>query len=268
MEILNNIFHSQKPIVGMIHLPALIGYKEYQGIDVIKKRIIDETHMLNRSGVHAIMVENNYDIPHKEIVDKEVGEMMMTLTQAIIENTKLPVGINVLWNDFQSAFTIAAATGAQFIRIPAFVDDVSTIYGDMPAVADKAIMYRKKLNLENKVAILADVQVKHSRMIDKSKKLSVSVQQAIEARADGIIITGKMTGDAPLLEHLQIAKQNNKSTPVFIGSGSTIENLSTLLKLSDGIIVGTAIMTAGVVNSLKLKNYMDTYQKIQEKYVS
>jgi hypothetical protein len=124
MNILNNIFHSPKPVIGMIHLPPLIGYKGYPGIDFIKKRVVKETDLLNKSGVHAVMVENNYDIPHKELVGKEITAMMSVLTQLVADNTKLPVGVSVLWNDYQSALGISAAVGAKFIRIPAFVDNV------------------------------------------------------------------------------------------------------------------------------------------------
>lgn len=262
MNILNTIFHSQKPIIGMIHFPPLIGYEKYPGIEFIKKRIIKETKILNKSGVHAIMVENNYDIPHKEFVDKEITSMMAVLTNVVVQQTTLPVGVDVLWNDYQSALGICAATGAQFIRIAAFVDDVRTIYGNMNAVADDAIAYRKKLGLEKTVAILADVQVKHSEMIDKNKPLSLSVKQAVQKGADSIIVTGKWTGDAPIEDHLKIAKQHAGKIPVFVGSGSNRENMHALLNIIDGIIVGTAIMSDGVVDATELHAYMKTYRKI------
>jgi uncharacterized protein len=263
MDILNSIFHTQKPIIAMIHFPPLVGYKGYPGISVIEKRVISEVKILNNSGVHAIMVENNYDIPHREFVEPHITAMMTKLTDLVVRSTSLPVGIDVLWNDYKSALGICAATGSKFIRIPAFVDDVRTIYGDMKAVADDAILYRKKLGLEKTVAILVDVQVKHSEMIDESKPLSLSIKQAIKKGADGIIVTGKWTGDAPIIDDLSIAYKFSKQTPIFVGSGSSSSNLQQLFKYTSGIIVGTAIMEKGIVNRNKVQKYMRSYYKLK-----
>jgi len=255
----------QRPIIGMIHFPPLIGYEGFTSVEKIKRRILKEVNILNFFGVHAIMVENNYDIPHKIYVDPESTAMLSILTDVVVKNTKLPVGIDVLWNDYKSAFGICAATGASFIRIPAFIDDVRTQYGDVYHVADDAIAYRKRLHLEH-VGIVADVQVKHSEMLDKKKPLSLSVRQAIKKGADGIIITGKWTGDAPLMDHLKIAKENAGSLPILVGSGSTKENLKNLFTYANGIIVGTAIMNSGIINKQKLDIYMQAYKKsFQEK---
>lgn len=259
MKQFHKLFKKTKPIIGMIHFPPLIGYEGYPGMIYIKRRVIKETEMLNNAGVHAIMVENNYDIPHKEFVDKEITAEMAVLTQTVVNHTDLPVGVDVLWNDYQSALGICAATGASFVRIPAFVDDVRTDYGDMHAVAKETILLRKKLSLDSTVAVLADVQVKHSRMIDAQKPLSLSIQQAIENGADGIIITGKWTGDAPKLTDLEIGQANRRNIPVVVGSGSTKENLSKLLPLCQGVIVGSAVMSNGVVNKIKLESYLNAY---------
>jgi len=264
---MNRLFQyliKQKPIIGMIHFPPLIGYEGFTSVEKIKRRILKEVSILNSSGVHAIMVENNYDIPHKIFINPESTAMLSILTDVVVKNTKLPVGIDVLWNDYKSAFGICAATGASFIRIPAFVDDVRTKYGNVYHVADDAIAYRNRLHLEH-VAIIADIQVKHSEMLDKKKPLSLSVRQAIKKGADGIIITGKWTGNAPLKEHLEIAKENAGSLPILVGSGSTKENLKDLFTYANGIIVGTAIMSGGIVNKQKLNIYMQVYKKSFQK---
>ena len=245
----------------MIHFPPLIGYPGYPGIEKIEKRVLNEVEILNKSGVHSIMVENNYDIPHKEFVAPEVTAMMAKFADLVAKNTSLPVGIDVLWNDFRSALGICASSGLKYFRVPAFVDSVKTIYGDMPARAKEVIEYRKRLGLE-KVAVFTDVQVKHSEMLDKNKPLSLSVKQAYDNLSDAIIITGKWTGDSPKTDDLKIARKAAGKRLIIVGSGSTPENLETLFKYTDGIIVGTAIMTDGVVDSKKLAKYMKAYFQV------
>ena len=50
----------------MIHFPPLIGYPNYPGFNYIVKKMIKEAAILEKNHFDAIMIENNYDIPHKE----------------------------------------------------------------------------------------------------------------------------------------------------------------------------------------------------------
>lgn len=241
------------PIIGMIHFPPLIGYKGYPGFESIRKKTLSDVRRLHASGVHAIMLENNYDIPHSAQVPPEVGAMCTALALLVREHTNLPIGANILWNDYKTAFGLAATAGISFIRISAFVDDVMTSFGPMYAIAKETVAYRKRLKLEH-VAILADVHVKHSTMMDPKKSLTQSVREAVRARADGIIITGTWTGVAPKLDDLDVAKKGG--LPVFVGSGSTPENIGVLLEHADSIIVGSAIMTDREIDPKKLSRYI------------
>jgi len=234
------IFHTNRPLIGMIHFPPLVGYRDFPGLDYILKKSINEAKLLQAGGVDAIMLENNYDIPHVEFVPKEASSMMTFLTQKVCETVSLPIGISTLWNDYKTSLSICSQTRASFIRIPAFVDTVITSYGLMTAAAKKAVTLRQKLGL-HRVAILADVQVKHSEMVDKNKSLSQSVREAIDSGADAIIVTGKWTGDSPKIDDLKEAREAAGSFPIFIGSGANINNLKSLLNFADGIIVGTAV---------------------------
>lgn len=238
---LKQIFKTETPIIGMIHFPPLVGYPGFPGINYIIKKAVKETKILSRGKADAIMVENNYDTPHKEFVTPEITAMMTYLTEKVCQNTNLPIGVSTLWNDYKTSLAICATTRATFIRVPAFVDTVNTTYGLMKKRSIQAIKLREKLKL-NYVAILADIQVKHSQMVDQNKPLSQSVKQAIKARADAIIITGKWTGDAPKLDDLEIArKSTGNKFPILVGSGATKDNSKQLLQYANGIIVGTAI---------------------------
>jgi len=238
---LKQIFKTKKPIIGMIHFPPLVGYPEFPGIDYITKKAIREVKILSKEKVDAIMVENNYDTPHKEFVAPEITAMIAYLTNKVCQNTNLPVGISTLWNDYKTSLGVCATTRASFIRIPAFIDTVDTSYGLMKKRSKEATALRKKLNL-NHVAILADVQVKHSEMINRNKSLSQSIKEAIRDQADAIIITGRWTGDSPKLDDLEIARESaGNKFPILIGSGATKDNVKQLLKYANGIIVGTAI---------------------------
>lgn len=255
-------------MIGMIHFPPLIGYPDYPGFDYIANKMLKEATILEKAGFNAIMIENNYDIPHTEKIPAPAAAMFGSLARLLQENIKIPFGIDILWNDFETSLAICASTNSSFFRVPAFVDTVNTAYGLMNAKASKVTKLRHHLGLDH-IVILADVQVKHSEMVDKNKSLTRSVQEAIRAGADGIIITGKWTGDAPKIDDLVEARKAAKNFPLIIGSGATKENLRTLLKYTYGVIVGTALKGGSVASkekeiNIKPFNNSVTFRKASE----
>jgi hypothetical protein len=66
--------------------------------------------------------------------------------------------------------------------------------------------------------------------------------------ADGIILSGWATGHPPSLEDLELAKAAAGDRPVFIGSGADWENIGTLMKAADGVIVASSLKRQGDIN--------------------
>jgi len=237
---LKSIFKTEKPVIGMVHFPPLLGYKDFPGIDFCLKKSLDDAKTLEKGGVDGIMFENNYDIPHREFVGPETIAIMTFLIQKISEKIFLPFGINVLWNDYKASLSIAKVTGASFVRIPVFVDSVETQYGKIFAQPEKILSFREKIKASN-VLLFTDIHVKHARMLEE-KTISESAKEAVEKGSDALIITGKWTGDAPNISDLKEAREAvGENFPILIGSGATKKNIATLLKYADGVIVGTSL---------------------------
>ena len=96
--------------------------------------------------------------------------------------------------------------------------------------------------------ILADVLVKHARPLG-SPNLITAVQETLHrGMADGIILSGWATGHPPSLEDLELAKAAAGDRPVFIGSGADWENIGTLMKAADGVIVASSLKRQGDIN--------------------
>lgn len=263
MNKITNIFQKSRPLIGMIHFPPLIGYPDHPGLEYIANKMLAEAKILEESKFDGIIIENNYDLPHSETIPKEASEMFLELAKILERNIKIPFGLDVLWNDYQNSLSICSQTKSSFFRVPAFVDSVMTSYGLMVARSKEVIQLRKDMNLEH-IAIFADIQVKHSEMIDKTKSLTQSANEAITAGADVIIITGKWTGDAPKTSDLEETRKAVGNSPIFIGSGATIDNLNILTKYADGIIVGTALKDGENVDKsieINLKRYSATISK-------
>ena len=244
-NVLNKIFNKDKNIIiGAIHFPPLFGYKDFPGIDVALKNALHDLRAFEEGGADGIIIENIYVVPHKISVDKETVEMMILLGKKIKEAAKIPIGVSVLWNDYKSALFIAKKIGAQFIRVPVFVDSARTNYGDVIANPESILKYRKKIGAED-VAIFTDIHVKHAELLGK-RTIGESAGLAIEKGSDALIITGKWTGDAPDIKDLKNVRSRAKNFPILIGSGADATNIKKLLKYANGAIVSTSLKEGGV----------------------
>jgi len=232
-------FGESRVIIGMIHLPPLPGYPNSAGIDNAIHHAIGELRVLERGGVDGVLVENEYDRPHRVLSRPETTAAMTRITRAIMrESEHAVVGCEILLNDPQASLAVARMSGASFIRTDYFVDHMSRPeYGEFEIDPDGLIAYRKSIAADD-VLILADIQVKYATMREP-RPLSESARIACEKGADAVIVTGDKSGEAPTAEMLREARSR---LPVLIGSGLTADNAAELLAECDGAIVGTSLI--------------------------
>lgn len=242
-----------KSIIGAVHFLPMVGFKDYPGQEALLEAAKQDLLALQDGGVDAIIFENNYDLPHRIEVGAETVACMTNLITQLLPLVKVPFGISVLWNDYKAAFSIAKSTGGQFIRIPVFVDDVKTDFGDIYAAALDVKKYQTEISAKD-VLIFNDVQVKHATMHDKAKLLSTSIEQSIDAGSDAVIVTGKWTGDAPQFDDLESARQSAGNFPILVGSGADVQNISEILKSADGAIVSTSLKSGQAKSALEERN--------------
>ncbi|MGI0141174.1 MAG: BtpA/SgcQ family protein [Candidatus Micrarchaeales archaeon] len=235
---MNDSLLPPKAIIGALHFTPLPGYQGFIDMESVIQKAKKDMKALLDGGVDAVIIENNYDLPHKMKVGKETVDAMTELGKGLSSLTEIPIGVSVLWNDYEAAFTIAKAIGGKFIRVPAFVDTVSTDFGIANAEPDLVIEARNKLGTEE-IRIFADIQVKHAKMLIP-RPIEESAMIAAEKGADFIIVTGQVTGQPPEIQKIITARQAS-GIPVFVGSGLDSKNAQSLLKYADGAIVSTSL---------------------------
>jgi uncharacterized protein len=239
------IFKSPNPIIGVVHLLPLPTSPLWGGnLQAVIDRAEQEATALAAGGVDGIIVENFFDAPFaKDQVDPAVVSAMTLVIQRLMSMVTLPIGINVLRNDARSGLAIASCVNAHFIRVNVLTGVMATDQGLIEGQAHELLRYRRELGSD--VKILADVLVKHARPLS-SPNLTVAVQDTIErGLADAVILSGWATGSPPSFEDLELAIDAARGTPVFIGSGADWENISTLMKAADGVIVSSSLKRHG-----------------------
>jgi len=236
---INSLFTVQKPVIGMVHLPPLPGAPLWKGasLDEILDFARQDAINLAAGGVHGIIVENQNDQPFLTgSVPLLTVTAMTALALEIKKAVSIPLGINVLFNDWQAELAIAAAVKAQFIRVEVLVDSSWSDMGFLPAAAPDLL--RMRGSLPSDVKLFADIQGKYTHPA-VAKSLAESAADA-ESRglADAVIVTGSGTGHSAPIENISMVKEK-VHIPVFAGSGITAENINEVFMLADGAIIGS-----------------------------
>lgn len=239
-------------LIGVIHLPPLIGSPRatsrpaYKALEEAAVWAEDEAKLFQKEGFEGLFLENFGDAPfYKDNVPAETIAAMSMIAHRVKKACRLPLGINVLRNDAKAAMAIAATVGAGFIRVNVLSGVVASDQGIIEGMAAELLRDRERLAPE--VRIIADVHVKHARSLS-SESLSLAIEEvSLRSLADAVILTGTTTGrsvDPEELKEASAAAQECR-VPLYVGSGTTPQNVSKIRKQAFGVIVGSALRKDG-----------------------
>ena len=245
-------FPAPKPIIGVIHLPALPGSGNSPGLGEILKKALRDFSALEHGGIHGVLVVNDEDEPRRLKAGPETISTLTRVTRELVLASSGPtIGAQILLNDPEASLATAHMAGASFIRTDYFVDPMERPeFGPMEIDPQRLLEYRASIGARD-VLILADIQVKYAQMID-TRPLAESATQATDCAADAIIVTGAVTGEPPPAAAVVEAKRGAGHCPVLIGSGLDASNAAELLRAADGAIVGTSLKSGAYVDASKV----------------
>ena len=262
LDSLDEFFGVQKPIIGMVHLWPLPGAPGYSGhdMDKILEQARRDTEVLLEGGVDGLIVENMWDLPYYVGADVQIEAVaaQAVAARAVAEMASVPVGVNVIHNGWEAELAIAVAAGLDFIRICILTGARLWDTGDLnPGCAADLLRRRKELDAEH-LKLFADVDKKHSVPFP-GLDLETHIEWTEFYRADALIVSGRMTGDAPPLDKVRRAKEA-ATRPILMGSGTTADNIAGFLQFADGAIVGSSLKIDGVaenpVDLKRVRRYM------------
>lgn len=250
-DVIARLFGRTGAIIGMVHLLPLPGAPGARPMDEVLERAIADARALVAGGVDGVMIENFGDTPFwKDAVPPVTIASMAVAVDAIRRRIgTTPVGVNVLRNDALAALGIAAATGAAFIRVNVLCGAMVTDQGLVEGRAAEVLRLRSALGLDGRVAIFADVLVKHA-----SPMAPLSLRRAVmdtlgRGGADVVIVSGVATGAAAPLDALEEARSAAGQGALAVGSGVSVDTVAEVLRVADVAIVGTALKVGGDVRA-------------------
>ena len=217
----------KKIIIGMLHLLPLPGSPNYSGsIDDVLDRAKSDLENLLEGGLTKVNIENYGDIPFPKIPSSPITISSFTkIVTKLEQEFDFDFGIQVMRNDALSGMSIAHVTGASFIRVNVLTGAMIAEEGIVEGDARPLIELRKKLNSD--VKVYADVLVKHAVPLG-NQDLRLTAKATVERNmADGIIITGDITGEEASVDDL-INLKDEIDKPILVGSGINKDNVKDL----------------------------------------
>ncbi|MDP3984907.1 MAG: BtpA/SgcQ family protein [Acidimicrobiia bacterium] len=234
-------------LIGMVHLRPLPGSPAYRDdFREVMAAASDDSQTLAEAGFPAVMVENFGDAPFfAEAVPAVTVAAMTMVVAAVADAAGVPVGLNVLRNDALAALSVAAVTGAGFVRVNVLT---GTMYTDQGLISGRAAeVARLRRSLCPQVGVLADVFVKHA-----SPPFGLTIEQAgadtwERGGADALIVSGAGTGAEPDLDDARRLRAAVGGAMILVGSGAAADNIARLAEVADGAIIGTSLKEDGRV---------------------
>jgi membrane complex biogenesis BtpA family protein len=261
-------FKGKGAVIGMIHVPALPGTPFYSGpFGLLVDKVVRETEIFLKAGVDAVAIENMHDIPYlNNSAGSEIIASMAVLASKVKTIFKGPVGIQILAASNKEALSCALVSDCQFIRAEGFVFAHTADEGIIESCAGELLRHRKIIGADH-IKIFTDIKKKHSSHSLTSDIDIIETAHAAEFfESDGIIVTGKSTGQEADLKEIQNLNSSIK-VPLIVGSGVTYNNLDSYLLNSDAVIVGSYFKTDGFWKSdlelSKIKKFMNKCKRLR-----
>lgn len=218
------------------------------------------------------------DIPY--IKSNKFGpEIVATMTTAALEVKKLcyrsksnfPIGIQVLAGGGREALAIAKSIGLKYIRNEGYVFAHVGDEGMIESNAGELLRYRRQIDADD-IMIFNDIKKKHSsHAITSDLSLLDTAHAAIFFKSDGLILTGKSTGDVTNVDDVKIISNNRKrlnNVPLLIGSGVTKDNLKDYIGIADALILGSYFKVDGNwendLSSERVNDFMKYAREIEK----
>lgn len=219
-ERFKNVFMTEKPIIGMLHL---LGDTRQGIID----NAIEEMKMMTKYGVAAVLVENYFGST------QDVENVLAVLQR---DYPDIVYGVNVL-GDIETAYKFARWYNAKFIQ-------VDSICGHhVPARERRYFEKIDALREDCDALLLGGVRFKYQPVCSGR-----SVEEDLEIgrqHCDAIVVTGSGTGINTDLEKIKTFRSVLGEFPLIVGAGMTADTVAEQLSYADGGIVGSYFKYGG-----------------------
>jgi membrane complex biogenesis BtpA family protein len=259
--------NKKKAVIAMAHIGALPGSPGYDtdgGLDKLVEGVLNDVRKLQAGGVDAVMFGNENDRPYVLRAPPEGLAAMTAIVEQVKPHLKVPFGVNYLW-DPEASVAIGAMTGARFVR-EIFTGVFASDMGVWQPDCAKATRLRHALGRDD-MKMLFNINAEFSYSLDQ-RPIELRAQSAVfSSKADAILVSGPLTGQAVNQSDLRRVSETVKDRPVFANTGVNKDNVADILSIASGVIVGTHFKIDGdtwsPVDAERVKRFMAIVESLR-----
>jgi hypothetical protein len=109
--------------------------------------------------------------------------------------------------------------------------------------------------------LLFNINAEFAHSLD-ARPIELRAKSAVfSSLADAILVSGPLTGQPADQSDLRRVREAVKDVPVFANTGVNLDNVSSVLAIADGVVIGTHFKVDGntwnVVDGDRVKRFMD-----------
>jgi uncharacterized protein len=245
VTLLRHLFGVHKPIIAMLHLPAMPGRPRHDrsaGMAHLVDTVGRDLEALQLAGVDGFLFCNEADLPYQIGVGPEVAAGMAAVIGQLRSRISRPFGVDLVWDPVAS-LAVARATGASFVRevfTGVFESDLGIMQPDFGAIA----AYREQIGAGS-VALFSNITPEFASSLG-NRSIAARAMSASYLGIDAILISGQLTGTSTDRGELLEAKAAVPDMPVLANTGVREDTVDDILAIADGVFVGTSLKRDGV----------------------
>jgi membrane complex biogenesis BtpA family protein len=259
---LTELFPEAKPIIGPVQLAPLPGSPGFGGsMAAVVDAATEDARALLAGGIDGLILENMGDAPFftSSVPEETVAAIARVAGEVRRAAPGAPFGVNVLRNAARASLAIAHAFGGSFIRVNVLTEAYATDQGLIEGAAADLLRVRRLIGAE-RVAILADVHVKHAASLLQRPIRDSALDMIERGGADVLVVSGARTGSAA--DPADVEAVRGLGADVVLGSGVTLGNVAAMLGAADGAIVATAFRPAGDLSKRVDRSLVETFMDV------
>lgn len=241
---LKEMFKTEKPVIGMVHLHAMPTdpkYDEIEGVSGVIAAARKDLQALQDGGIDGILFCNEFSIPYTR---KVAGITVATYARVVGElrsEIKVPFGITCA-SSAKHTYDIAVAVQADFVRTHVH-GATAGVYGINDC--DPGELERHRCAIGGKaLKVLTAVVPEGTRQLAERSLEEVVKTLAFNIAPDGLLIYSTNPGQSIDIEQVKTVKKVT-DTPCLASNGVKPETVVDILAVADGCIVGTGIKYEG-----------------------
>lgn len=267
MNWLKELFHVEKPIIGLLHLPPLPGdpfFPEHGKMEDVIERARKDLQALQEGGVDGVLVTNEFSVPYQKKVDAVTIAAMSMVVGALKAEFRIPYGVEAIY-DGDATIEVCAATDATFTRClftGAWAGDLGLIDRDV----SKTLRLKRALGLQE-LKLFHFVTSEGEVYLNDRTTEEITKSLLFNCRPDALVVGGSAPGDNPGAGKVADIQAAAPEVPVFCGTGCKLENVGDILEAGQGAFVGTTFKKDGKIENPidadRVKVFMEKVRRIR-----